>query len=164
MRVPVLLLAAALAGVPSLAAAEVAVRAEPGPYVSSWSFRSAAERDSIFRELARYLERTGGRMLPKGRSASIELVEIDPAGRFEPWRPGFDDVRVLRDVTPPRVKLRYAVTERGRTLARGEETVTDIDYLSNISARSSGDRLAYEKAMLRDWLDDRLVKLKPERR
>ncbi|GLK68897.1 DUF3016 domain-containing protein [Hansschlegelia plantiphila] len=149
MRVRVLLFAAALAGAPSLASAEVAVRAEPGPYVSSWSFRSAAERDSIFRELARYLERTGARMLPKGRSASIELVEIDPAGRFEPWRPGFDDVRVLRDVTPPRVKLRYAVTERGRTLARGEETVTDIDYLSNISARSSGDRL---------------VKLKPERR
>ena len=155
---------AALAAPPA-ASADVSVRFAPAKTVSSWDFRSAQERNSMFRELARYLERIGDQLLPPGRSASIELLDLQPAGRFEPWRiPPGDSVRVLRDTTPPRVKLRYRVTERGRAIAQGEETVTDMNYLSNLAARSSSDRLAYEKAMLRDWLRKRLVRLEPQRR
>jgi len=152
-------------GIAPGAQAEVAVRYAPARTVSNWTFRSAQERDGMFRELARYLERIGGRLLPPGRSASIELLEVQPAGRFEPWRaPPGDDIRILRDTTPPRVRLRYSVTERGRTTAQGEETVTDMNYLSNLSARASSDGLAYEKEMLRDWLLRRLVRLEPQRR
>ena len=152
-------------GIAHGAQAEVAVRYAPARTVSSWAFRSVQERDGMFRELAHYLERIGGRLLPSGRSATIELLEVQPAGRFEPWRasPG-DDIRILRDTTPPRVRLRYSVTERGRTTAQGEETVTDMNYLSNLSARASSDGLAYEKEMLRDWLLRRLVRLEPQRR
>ena len=155
---------AALAAPPA-ASADVSVRFAPAKTVSSWDFRSAQERNSMFRELARYLERIGDQLLPPGRSASIELLDLKPAGRFEPWRiPPDDSVRVLRDTTPPRVKLRYRVTERGRAIAQGEETVTDMNYLSNLAARSSSDRLAYEKAMLRDWLRMRLGRREPQRR
>ncbi|MFC7053192.1 DUF3016 domain-containing protein [Hansschlegelia quercus] len=141
------------------------MRAAPSStLVDSRDFRSASEREGIFRELSRFLQRTGDRLLPPGRSATIEILSVRPGGQFEPWRqPPGDQIRVLRDVTPPRIMLRYAVTKRGRTLARGEEQVTDIDYLNDIGARASSDRLAYEKSMLRDWLRDRLVKLKPAR-
>jgi hypothetical protein len=33
----------------------------------------------------------------------------------------------------------------------GEETLTDINYQMNPSARFSGDRYIYEKALLDDW-------------
>lgn len=48
----------------------------------------------------------------------------------------------------------------GKVLMKGEETVTDMNYLWNPSARGSSERLAYEKDMLRDWFRDRFVKLK----
>ena len=164
MRITTLALTALVIAV-APASAEVTVRAAPSPTsVDSRDFRSASERDGIFRELGRFLQRTGDRLLPAGRSATIEILAVRPAGQFEPWRqPPGDQIRVLRDVTPPRITLRYAVTERGRTLARGEEQVTDIDYLNDIGARASSDRLAYEKSMLRDGLRDRLVRLKPAR-
>lgn len=53
--------------------------------------------------------------------------------------------------------------EKGRVRLRAEETVSDMNYLMNSSARHSGERLAYEKAMLRDWFRARFVAMRPPR-
>ena len=34
----------------------------------------------------------------------------------------------------------------------GKYPLTDVEYLANPYARSSGDRFIYEKALLDDWL------------
>jgi hypothetical protein len=57
----------------------------------------------------------------------------------------------MRGVTPPRIKLRYALTERGRRIGSGEETLSDINYQMNPSAHLSSDRYVYEKTLLDDW-------------
>lgn len=146
---------------PALAAAEVI--AVTSPTYDRDAFRSQAERDATFRDLARDLQRRLDRRLPPGRDVRVTLIKVRPAGRFEPWRTGMEDVRVLRDVTPPRIELRYQVRERGRVVAESDETVTDMDYLSNPSSRMSSDRLAHEKALLDDWADQRLIQLRPPR-
>ncbi|RXF73750.1 DUF3016 domain-containing protein [Hansschlegelia zhihuaiae] len=147
----------------SPAAAEVAVSYAPAREVSPLVYRSVSERDALFADVARLLKRLGERDLPASRKLSVELLDIRPAGQFEPWRPGADQVRVLRDVTPPVIKLRYALTERGRAIARGEETLSDMNYLWNLSARSSLSSFPYERELVRDWFRDRIVKLRPQR-
>ncbi|MFD1333092.1 DUF3016 domain-containing protein [Methylopila musalis] len=164
MRFAPALLALALLVFPAAAQAAAVVTSAPASGYDSNEFRSRAEREATFRELERDLRRRLDRRLPPGRDVRVTLLDVRPAGRFEPWRSGFEDVRVLRDVTPPRVTLRYEARERGRVVAAGDETVTDLNYLSNPSSRLSSDRLAHEKALLADWADARLIRLRPQRR
>lgn len=131
--------------------------------VSPLVWRSVNERDALFAHLARTLTRLGARDLPEGRRLEVRLIDVRPAGQFEPWRPGADTVRILRDTTPPSVKLSYRLTERGRAVASGEETITDINYLWDVSARTSLGSFPYETELMRDWFRDRIVKLKPPR-
>ncbi|MFD1702865.1 DUF3016 domain-containing protein [Methylopila henanensis] len=144
-----------------VAAGEAVVRVARQPGVDTLAFRSARERDAAFAALSRHLARLAETRLPAGQSVTIELIDLRPAGQFEPWRTNFQDVRVLRDVTPPRVTLSYVLKERGRTLARGRETLSDMNYLANPSARSSLSSWPYEKELLSDWFRSRLVLRRP---
>ncbi|WP_158664998.1 DUF3016 domain-containing protein [Ensifer adhaerens] len=126
-------------------------------------FRSVSERNRLIAEFRTYFEKLGTRYLKKGQALQIDVLDVRLAGQYEPWRPDFDDVRILRDSTPPRFKLRYALKENGRVLAKGEESVSDLNYLWNSSARAAMERHPYEKAMLRDWFRKRFVRLQPAR-
>lgn len=155
-----LLLAAGIptAAIPAAEAA-VAVRFVAPERFHAEEFRSPYRREPLVRELSRFLAGLGDRYLKPGQELRIDILNVDLAGREEPWRRG-PDVRVMRDTTPPRVKLRYVLQERGRTLRQAEETVMDWDYLSNVAARNSSEWLPYEKAMLREWFRRRFGDLK----
>lgn len=128
---------------------------------SDQDFRNSGKRDGIVREFDKYFHRLGDRYLKDGQTLKIDVLNVDLAGDYEPWQPHFYDVRILRDITPPRFKLRYALKQGGKVLMSGEENVSDMTYLWNASPRFSSERFAYEKDMLRDWFRDRFVRLKP---
>lgn len=153
---------AALLALASAAAAGVDVRFVGAERYSDLDFRNPYTRERLVREFDRFLRTEGARHLRPGQTLRIEVLDIDLAGRQEPWRMRLGDVRVMRDITPPAMKLRYVLEERGRVIRRGEERLLDWDYLSNISARNSSEWLPYEKAMLRDWLRRRFGDLRPQ--
>ncbi|MCC7276542.1 MAG: DUF3016 domain-containing protein [Alphaproteobacteria bacterium] len=111
--------------------------------------------------LARHIEKLGARWLRPGQSLAITVLDIDLAGRFEPWRPTASEVRFLRDITWPRITLRHVLSEGGRTVAAAEEAVVDLNYQMRPGVGRSGDSLAYEKAMLDDWFRARFVEGRP---
>jgi hypothetical protein len=118
-------------------------------------FRSASQRAGILGELKGHIERLGDRYLKRGQTLTIEVLDIDLAGRYEPWRPNLSHARIMRDTTPPMMKLRYTLQQNGRVVRRGSETVTDMNYLMWNSGRFSSERLTYEKEMLTDWFQAR---------
>jgi hypothetical protein len=113
---------------------------------------SGAERWTLD-EIGRYLEGLGASYLGQQQTLKVEVLNVDLAGKFEWWRrPGAYDFRILRDIYPPRFTLHYHLTEAGRTLVEGQETVVDPNYLANPAIYfSSSDPLRFEKAMLADW-------------
>lgn len=153
----------AVIGMSAAAQAGVTVNFVNPERYSDRDFRSPGKRDGIVREFDRYFHRLGDRYLKDGQSLNIDVLNVDLAGRYEPWQPRFHDVRIMRDTTPPRFKVRYTLKEGGKVVMSGEENVSDMTYLWNPSARNSGQRFAYEKDMLRDWFRDRFVRLKPPR-
>ena len=62
----------------------------------------------------------------------------------------------MREVTWPRIKLRYALTRGDQLLASGEEQLIDQNYLMMTNRYFVGDRLRYEKAMLDAWFERRI--------
>jgi len=142
---------AALAVLTSAAAARVDVRfVQPERFVGE-DFRNTYSRERLVAEFDRFLKAEGARHVRAGQTLRIEVLDIDLAGRNQPFASRLGDIRVMREMTPPSVRLRYVLEERGRVVARGEETLLDWNYLSNVRARNSSEWLPYEKAMLRDW-------------
>ncbi|WP_246102002.1 DUF3016 domain-containing protein [Methylobacterium terricola] len=110
--------------------------------------------ERIFRDLA-------GRTLRPGQSLTLDVLDIDLAGIDLPGA-GPTAPRLVSDATPPRIRLRYALAERGRVVLAAEETVTDINFL--LRARPGGSSsLAYERDILADWFAARIARREPPR-
>jgi hypothetical protein len=111
--------------------------------------------------IRQHFERLSQRYLKHDQTLTIEVLDLDLAGRFEPWHANAYDVRYMRDITWPRMTLRYTLVQNGLTLAQGEETISDMSYLMDASARLSSDSLRYEKTMLDSWFRKRIVRNLP---
>ena len=111
--------------------------------------------------IRQHLELLGRRHLKPDQTLTIEVLDLDLAGQLEPWRAYAYDVRYMREVTWPKMKLRYTLVQNGVTLAQGEESISDMSYLMDASARVSNDSLRYEKTMLDDWFRNRFERALP---
>lgn len=115
------------------------------------ALRRESERRSVAADLDRHIQRLGKRYLASGQDLHIQFTRIDLAGQYEPWRTGWQDVRILRDVTPPRLNFRYTLFQNNKPVRSGEARLSDIYYLSDPRARGDDDRFIYEKLLLDDW-------------
>jgi hypothetical protein len=104
--------------------------------------------------LQRHLKTQGAQCLRDGEKLELRVFNVDLAGRDEWWhRPG-QDLRVMRDVTWPRMDMSYVWRDaQGKVLLEGREWIVDMNYLLRTSTRNDRDPLPYEKAMLHDWFD-----------
>ncbi len=130
---------------------------EPSRYVDARARCSDTEPTGLD-ELAQLLRTEGARRLPTGWTLTVAVTELDRAGALEPWRgPQFCWLRIMRDVYPPRIDVRFAVTD-----AQGERRreLRDLNYLQQ-AAFPDQDPLRYEKALLRGWLRAELEGLSP---
>ncbi len=107
--------------------------------------------DSVLKELQVFIEKLGQRYLQPSQRLQVQVLDIDLAGRYEPWRVDYSNVRFMREVTWPRIKLHYALEQGGKELANREAVLIDQSYLQHGNRYFTSDRLRYEKAMLNDW-------------
>jgi Protein of unknown function (DUF3016) len=105
------------------------------------------------RQLGVELQRAGERSLPAGQQLQVTINDIKLAGSFEPWRrPGLEDVRILKDIYPPRVDLHYKLlASDGSTIREGDSKLRDAAYLMRSDIRST-DPLRFDKRLLDDWV------------
>ncbi|GAB3761356.1 hypothetical protein GCM10028796_11460 [Ramlibacter monticola] len=142
------------------AAADVSVVfVQPEKYTDSAysrSFASPRDRAEVERDIEQHLQRLGARFLPEGDSLRVEVLDVDLAGHFEPLRfHSGSEVRIVRDITWPRIQLRYTLTRGDQMVGSGEERLSDMNFLSTPNRYSPDDRLRYEKAMLDNWFESR---------
>lgn len=116
--------------------------------------RFEAVRGDWVKQLASYLRTAATKRLAPGQTLQVTLTDIKRAGDYEPGRGArTQDIRVLRDIYPPRITLTYTLRDaQGQVLAEGERKLTDNGYLHNIGRQNDSDPLRYEKRLLDDWL------------
>lgn len=141
---------------PLLAHGQVTVQfVQPETYFDSGSYGYDSERNLA--ELEKYMQKAGGSCLKEGENLELRVLDIDLAGRDEWWHgPGYNP-RIMREITWPRMEIAYLWLDAGgQPIAQGQERVSDMNYLMHSSyLRSSSTRLPYEKAMLKDWFQQR---------
>lgn len=104
-------------------------------------------------ELGTYVSERIERTLPAGERVDVEILDIERAGELEWWGNMNDDVRVMRHIYPPRMRLQFRrIGSDGQVVAEGERTITDLTYLDGPQPVSSSDPLRYEKRMVDRWV------------
>ena len=106
------------------------------------------------RDIARHLARRAAGVLAPGERLEVEITDIKRAGEFEPASGRSDHVRIVRDIYPPRIHLRYARHDAaGNVIDSGERERTDIGFLHRSGGTvSRSDPLRHEKRLVDDWV------------
>jgi hypothetical protein len=104
-------------------------------------------------DLAKHLRYRADRALPPGDRLEVTFTDVQRAGIYEPWRgPRWDDVRVIKDIYPPRIDLTFRLTDaNGALVKEGKRELRDPAFLQRGIANRT-DPLRFEKRMLDDWL------------
>ncbi len=150
-----LLLAALL---PTLAAAQPAVEVKFGDLSKFTDLRVSysttdRERASLAEELQRHIERAAPARLPPGMRLAVTITDVDMAGEYPPVTGGFSrDIRVIKDVYPPRIDLDFRLLRADGGLEReGHRELRDAGFMWSTSSFTR-ERLAIEKSLLDGWL------------
>lgn len=114
-------------------------------------------REDVLKTLEARLKQLGGKKLPPSQTLLVEVLDIDLAGDAFP-RVALRDTRILRGRADwPRMHLRYTLREGDKVLKSGEDRIADMNYLTGSLRASQDSPLPYEKRMLDNWFDERIV-------
>ena len=85
------------------------------------------------------------------------MLDVDLAGDAFP-RVVLRDTRVLRGRADwPRMHLRYTLREGDKVIKSGEDRIADMNYLMGTTRVHQDGPFPYEKRMLDNWFDERIV-------
>src|SRR5438067_5487071 len=145
ITLPLLFCAAALAA-PAQAAITVTIVGEPDRYADAGDRNSDPRK--VVQELAEFLKSLGAKYLPADANLTIEILDLDRAGRPRMNMP--TEIRIMTGrADAPCVELRYSLEKDGRVGKAAKERVCDMDYLRPLPLRNDQhDPLVYEKRML----------------
>ena len=118
--------------------------------------RGGKLRDARLGELREHLARRANELLPRGQALEVSITDIDMAGEVEPLRTRAQDLRIVKDVYPPRINLRFRLLDAdGKPIRQGERALSDLNFMMR-GIHYQNDPLRYEKALLDEWLEREL--------
>jgi len=156
---------AACAAVLALGVAGAASAGVTVNYVQSDKFTdlpfTSWERDDVLRVLSEHFAKLG-KELPPGQELTVNVTDIDLAGREYPSRRGGGDLRVLQGTADwPRIELNYTLSTNGQVVDSGKVRLADMSYMSRPVRGFDTEALRYEKRMLDEWFNKTILQKKP---
>jgi hypothetical protein len=113
-------------------------------------------KEIVLNNLERYFTKEAKNRFPDGYVLTMKVTELDLAGDFEPWRnPGFDDVRIIKDIYPAIIQFDYQLVDAdGTVVSEGSERLKDSLLPRSLSAQFAGrsEPYPYVKTLVRDWM------------
>lgn len=129
---------------------------EPDRYTDANNrFGTGLGPEATLGEIRRLVEEAAIRVIAPGDRLVVEVLDVDLAGFPNLGINIPNGLRVVTDATPPAFRLRYRLTSGGRSIATGEERITDINFLFGARGAQVGS-FPYERELLRDWARRRL--------
>lgn len=124
-------------------------------------FGSDEGRDAILAKIRDYIDERAAQDVPAGDKLTVTITDIDLAGAFEPWHNSrLDDVRIIRDVYPPKFDLSFKLTAAdGKVVKEGTRHLVDVMFMQRLTPNPD-DPLRYEKNLLDDWIRSDFSQLK----
>ncbi len=114
-------------------------------------------REDVLKTVEERLKQLSEKKLPASQTLQVDVLDIDLAGDAFP-RTALRETRVLRGRADwPRMHLRYTLREGDKVIKSGDDHLADMNYLMGSLRASQDGSLPYEKRMLDNWFDERIV-------
>ena len=126
----------------------------PGHYrdvESSGEIQSRFQK-RLFKDLTQDLSKQATKVLKNDQKLNMTVTDVDLAGDVRPSFGAGSDIRVVKDIYPPRFKFTYSVVQNGKTVAEGKENITDLGFLDRIQPAFERP-FKYETHLLNNWMD-----------
>ena len=131
--------------------------------------------ENTFKKIEKYMVRLM-KTMPEDQKLSLVVTDLDLAGRvqfggtpifirgsFARFGNGTSDIRIIDRIDHPRMEFSYTLTDsNGQVVRSGEENLRDLGFQDRVLSVPRGDRLRYEKQMLREWFYKEFRDLKVE--
>ncbi len=109
------------------------------------------ERDENLEKIRRHFVEQAGKRLPADQKLDVWVTDVDIAGYYDPRQKFADEVRVVKDIYPPKLAMRFKLARAdGAVVKEGERKLSDRNFLTRAS-RYDTDGLGYEKMLIDDW-------------
>jgi hypothetical protein len=151
---PRCLLAAALAAACTIAAAATATveYVNPEKFTDAGRSYSHGERESNLGQLKDHLIERAAKLLPADQKLTVTVTDVDLAGAYDKRQSISNEVRVVKEIYPPRIDLTFKLEGAdGTVLKEGSRNLRDPQFM-NGGLRYKGEALGYEKELIDDWL------------
>jgi hypothetical protein len=115
------------------------------------------EREDVLKNMTEHFQKLGQK-LPPDTNLTVDVLDIDLAGRIIPGIHSGRDIRVLKGGADwPHMRLHYTLEQGGQVVASGDAELSDMMYLNRINRYFDGDPLRFEKQMVDDWFDKTIL-------
>lgn len=105
-----------------------------------------------FETLTKSLNKTASKAFKPNQKLEMVVTDVDLAGDV---RPTFgatpNDIRVVKDLYPPRMTFSYKVLEGEQVIVAGDEKLRDMGFMQTVGV-TNDKPLRYEIKMLDEWL------------
>lgn len=118
---------------------------------SSGEIQSRYEQ-RLFDTLTSNINKEAAKVLKPNQKLEMTVTDVDLAGDMRPtFGATVDDLRVVKELYPPRMTFSYQVLENGSVIIAGDEKLSDMGFMSGIQSINNKPFM-YETKMLSDWL------------
>ncbi|WP_051955785.1 DUF3016 domain-containing protein [Beijerinckia mobilis] len=116
----------------------------------------------VMSELNQYIQSLGNLYLPADQDLTVEILNIQLARFQESWAFTGNRARTPSLLAPPpRITLRYTLTVHGQPFIDAQETLFSMNNLLDQTGQFLAGPFQYEKAILNDWFQRRIVQHDP---
>jgi len=125
---------------------------EPGKFTDACPrSRRGSERElnDTLEALRKVIVESGNKVLKTGDELKMDVLDVNLAGDFPATQSLSHEIRVMREIDWPSMKVRYTLKSGGKE-SKGEATMSDMAYLQSGSL-CSGEGLCYELRMVERW-------------
>ncbi|MDR8522192.1 DUF3016 domain-containing protein [Shewanella fidelis] len=120
---------------------------------SSSEIQSRFEKRT-FEQLTKNLDKEASKILKPEQKLEMVVTDLDLAGDVRPtFGATVNDLRVVKDIYPPRITFSYKILEGDKVIMAGNEKLTDMGFMYSIN-KMNDKPYRYENALLTGWLKD----------
>ncbi|MCU8001804.1 MULTISPECIES: DUF3016 domain-containing protein [unclassified Shewanella] len=118
---------------------------------SSGELQSRYEK-RLFETLTENINKEATKILKPNQKLEMTITDVDLAGDMHPtFGATANDLRIIKDIYPPRMTFSYQVMENDKVIIAGDEKLSDMGFMGGI--QSLNDKpFMYETKMLTEWL------------
>ena len=148
------LIAMILASQAAVAATAEVEFVKPEKFTDAGTPRQYVDRDANLTNIRDHFVKQAASLLPADEKLYIRVTDVDLAGAFEPWQLYSREVRIVKEIYPPRFDFSFRLVRAdGSVVKEGERSLRDPGFMSGPSFGYGGDNLRYEKVMLDEWFE-----------